>query len=88
MPKRVDANQPEIVKALRELGASVQCLHMVGHGCPDLVIGFRGVTYLCEIKNGNAGLTPDEARFHSEWRGQKVAIVRTVPDVLRLLGMI
>lgn len=87
MAKRTDGNQVQIVKTLRDLGATVADLHGVGRGVPDIAVGFRGVTYLCEIKNGNAGLTPDEARFHAEWRGQ-VAIVRTVPDVLKLLGMI
>ena len=38
---RVDANQPEIVKALRGVGATVQHLHKVGQGCPDLMVGWR-----------------------------------------------
>ena len=39
MPRRaprIDANQPEIVKSFRKLGCTVQHLHMVGDGCPDL----------------------------------------------------
>jgi hypothetical protein len=32
---RVDANQPEIVAALRKCGATVQHLHQVGHGARD-----------------------------------------------------
>lgn len=38
MPRRkarVDANQSEVVAALRAVGATVQHLHMVGGGCPD-----------------------------------------------------
>lgn len=87
MPKRVDRNQPEIVKALRELGASVQCLHTVGHGCPDLVIGWHGQNILAEVKSDSGALTPVERAWHDSWRGS-VVIVRTVPDVLKLLGMI
>ena len=43
-PKKVDINQPEIVAALREAGATVSHTHMVGHGFPDLVAGVPGLT--------------------------------------------
>jgi hypothetical protein len=36
---KVDANQREVVAALRGAGASVQLLHAVGEGCPDLLVG-------------------------------------------------
>ena len=48
MPKSVDANQPEIVAALRAAGATVQHLHEVGQGCPDILAGFRGRNYLID----------------------------------------
>lgn len=38
-----DRNQPAIVAALRGIGATVQPLHAVGQGCPDLLVGYRGV---------------------------------------------
>lgn len=38
---RTDRNQAEIVKALRAAGCSVQCLHAVGGGVPDLLVGLR-----------------------------------------------
>ena len=67
---RVDANQPAIVAALRDIGASVQHLHMVGDGCPDLLVGFRGRTYLMEVKaTPKSRLTPDERAWHENWRG-------------------
>ncbi|HJP47915.1 hypothetical protein [Acinetobacter venetianus] len=40
---KIDANQTEIVKALRKFGASVQSLASTGKGCPDLLVGFRGM---------------------------------------------
>lgn len=63
---RIDANQPDIVKALRKMGAFVQSLAAVGDGCPDLLVGFRGKTYLIEVKDGDKppskrALTPAEA---------------------------
>ena len=68
MPKRVDMNQPEIVADLRGIGATVQHLHMVGHGCPDILVGFRGNNWLFEIKTKAGKLTPDEITWHNEWK--------------------
>ena len=52
MFKKVDSNQTRVVKALRELGATVQHLHAVGKGCPDLLVGYKGSNYLLEVKDG------------------------------------
>jgi hypothetical protein len=84
-PSRVDSNQSIIVAALRAAGASVLHLHTVGHGCPDLAVGHAGRNYLVEIKRGTAKLTPDEQRFHSEWRGV-VHVIRTPEEALEMLG--
>ena len=86
--KRVDANQPEIVAALRKCGATVQHLHELGKGCPDIVVGFRGRNYLLEIKSsGTAKMTPLEAWWHDGWKGQ-VARVDTVDEALAAVGAI
>lgn len=42
--KRTDRNQAEIVKALRDAGASVGHTHTVGKGFPDIVVGVPGLT--------------------------------------------
>lgn len=87
MARKVDGNQPEIVQALRQCGASVQCLHTLGHGCPDILIGWHGRNILVEIKSGDRGtLTVDERAWHIAWRGQ-VAIIRSIDDALALLGV-
>ena len=80
---KVDANQPEIVAALRAVGFSVAPLHFVGRGFPDLLAGGFGVNILFELKTEKGKLTPDEARWHDEWRGQ-VAIARTIGEAIRL----
>lgn len=92
MPKRVDTNQPEIVNALRKVGATVAPTHTLGRGFPDLVVGFRGYNYLLEIKDGSKPpskrkLTPDELKWHEEWNGQ-VAIVNSIDEALRVIGAI
>lgn len=56
--------------ALRRAGAFVEPLHGVGGGCPDLLVGFRGVWSVIEVKDGAKvpsarKLTPDEAEWHA-----------------------
>ncbi|HLF66416.1 MAG TPA: hypothetical protein VI522_02245 [Gammaproteobacteria bacterium] len=88
MPKKVDKNQVEIVAALRKMGASVQHLHAVGKGCPDILAGIKNQNILIEIKDGKKPLskqklTPDQIKWHQEWRGQ-VSIVKSVDDAIFL----
>jgi hypothetical protein len=83
----VDANQPGIVKALRDLGCTVQPLHTVGSGCPDLLVGIRGWTGLIEIKNpnvpkGDRQLKATQVEWHGAWKGHPVAVVETVGDAV------
>lgn len=77
---KVDKNQPEIVAALRKAGCSVQPLHGVGEGCPDLLVAKMNQNWLMEVKcedgNNNAKnrdlakcLTPDQHKFHFLWQG-------------------
>jgi Holliday junction resolvase len=48
---RVDANQEQIVSALRARGAGVRVISQ-GDGIPDLLVGYRGFTILMEVKDG------------------------------------
>ena len=61
--KRVDANQSAIVSALRERGAFVQPLHIVGQGVPDLLVIYRGKIHVAEVKDGSK---PKSARKLTE----------------------
>lgn len=86
---KVDRNQAEIVAALRQAGATVQPLHSVGQGCPDLLVGFRGRNVLIEVKDWKASpshraLTADQVEWHGGWKGQ-VAQVETVDAALAVV---
>ena len=88
---RVDENQPEIVRLLQQHFVSVQQLHMVGRGCPDIICGWQGTNYLFEIKNpkkppNQRKLTPDELEFMHTWKGQ-VAVIHTAADALKIMGI-
>lgn len=87
---KTDANQKEIVKVFRSLGATVAVTSKAGKGFPDLVVGVRGINYLVEVKDGSKTpsqrkLTPDQVIFHGEWKGQ-ICIVETVDDAVALLS--
>lgn len=86
---KVDRNQPEIIRCLRRAGAEVEPLHAVGKGCPDLLVGFRGMNYLLEVKDGEKPpskrtLTPDQIVWHEKWRGQK-EVVKNVEEALKAI---
>ena len=84
---KVDANQTEIVDALRRVGASVQPLHMVGQGCPDLLVGYFDRNFLLECKVGKGKLTDDQKTWHGDWRGQAF-IVRSPEEALAVIGAV
>lgn len=81
---KVDRNQPEIVKALRDEGATVQILSSVGKGCPDILVGYNEVNYLMEIKYEDGKLTPDQRVWHSTWLG-RLYVVRSAPEAIRII---
>jgi hypothetical protein len=83
---KTDANQSEIVKALRKMGATVQPLHTVGQGTPDLLVGIQGRNFLLEVKDGNKPpsaqkLTADQVEWHGGWRGQ-VEVVNSIDQTI------
>ena len=87
---RVDANQPEIVEALRKAGASVECLHAVGKGVPDLLVGYRGSTVLMEVKDGSKPpserkLRQNQQEWHTRWKGAKPFVVESIEQALEAL---
>lgn len=84
--RRVDANQPAIVRALREAGASVLHLHTLGNGSPDLLVGYRGENFLIEVKSSGGRLTRDEEEFFSGWLGE-VSIAKSPEEALRAIGI-
>lgn len=88
----VDANQEGIVAVLRKVGASVQPLHTVGGGCPDLLVGYQGENHVLEVKDGakrpsDRRLTPQQVEWHAGWRGP-VHVVTSVDEALAAIGAV
>ena len=95
-PRR-DDNHAEIVRVLREAGASVVSLS--APGCPDLLVGLvrpdgTRVNVLVEVKRpaGKRGgtshskLNEAQEAFRAKWRGDRPWVVRTPIEALALLG--
>ena len=86
---RIDTNHKEIVKALREAGATVVSLASMKHGCPDLMVGYQNETILMEVKKDKkAKFTPDQIEFMGKWRGGPISRVDSVEAAIRALGVI
>lgn len=87
---RTDANHSEIVDAFRKLGCSVLSLAPIGRGVPDLLVHRAGRYALVEVKDGSKvpsarKLTPDQERFHAEWRGP-IWTCLSVAGVVEIVG--
>ena len=92
--RKIDANQPDIIKALRKIGCSVAITSGAGDGFPDIVVGRESLdghlfNWLIEIKDGNKPpsrqkLTPDQVIFHSAWKGQ-VSVVKDIEEAINLV---
>ena len=49
-------------------------------GFPDAVGGQGGITDMFQFKTGNEPLSPAEDRFHREWRGRPIVILRSTTE--------
>ena len=82
---RVDANQTQIVSALRAAGAYVWII-----GLPvDLLVGYKGHTFLVEVKDGSKKrLTKLQADFFENWVGGTLARIDSPEAALRMIGVV
>jgi Holliday junction resolvase len=88
---RIDANQNEIVDALRAVGAVVRIISQ-GEGIPDLLVGYNGFTILMEVKDGDKPpsqrkLTEAEQKFFDDWEGGLLVIVNNVREAVDMLKL-
>jgi len=82
---RVDANQTQIVSALRAAGAYVWVI-----GLPvDLLVGYKNHTFLVEIKtDSKKRLTKLQAEFFENWSGSTLARIDNPEAALRMIGVV
>ncbi len=95
---RRDEGEEPIVATLRQCGALV--IRLNGEDLPDLLVLFRGVTFLLEVKSppgprGGTGrkgqrLRPGQREFRDAAlaRGVEVHEVKSPEDALRAVGIV
>ena len=79
--KRRDANEPEIVQALVQVGAKIERLDVV-----DLLVNFKGKIYLIEVKTENGKLTKKQQQMLDD--GWPIHIARDAGAALLAVGAI
>lgn len=97
--KRRDENEPGIVQALEGAGAYVTRLD--GDGVPDLLVGYKGRSFLLEVKlplgprggvhhhgrEGSRGdLTAAQVKWWDAWPGEPAIVVRSAAEALAAIG--
>ena len=90
---KTDANQTQVTSALRAAGAQVQSLAAVGKGVPDLLVKYQSTFYLIEVKDGRKPpskrqLTPDQVKWHEEWKCAFLGVVENPEQALKFIGAI
>lgn len=98
--KQRDANESVIIDRLRAVGATVQQLNE--KGTPDLLVGFRGVNHLLEVKNpeskfsirggirskGRGTLRATQVQWFAAWKGAPVVEVINSDEALVAIGAV
>jgi hypothetical protein len=82
--RRIDFNQPSIVKALRKIGAEVSHIHTIGKGVSDLLVSYGQSWFVLEIKSKGGTLTKDE----KAWIGKQRAAVYIVFSPEEAIGVV
>lgn len=81
----MDANQQQVVSALRAAGAYVYII-----GLPvDLLVGYQEKMYLVEVKDGpKKTLTRLQQDFFGNWCGGGLHRINDAEEALRMIGVI
>lgn len=71
-----DDNHKDVTQALEKIGCTVHDASVVGGSFPDLVVGYRGLTMLIEVKTPKGRVKEGQRKWHTEWKGH-TCIVRS-----------
>ena len=86
MTHRADTNQFEIIGYIQTIPGVSYKITSQTDNFVDLVVGWRGVNYLWEIKTLKGKLSKSQKQFHQSWSGT-ITVIRTIDDVNRALGI-
>jgi len=86
--KKKDLNHANIVKDLKKIPEiSVLDISSLGKGCGDILVGYRNLNFLFEIKQPSRknNFTKAEKYFHLNWKGH-IATVTSSKEILKILN--
>jgi hypothetical protein len=86
--QKLDENHRAIVATLQYNGALVGDLSNAGGGIPDLVVGFRGVLFLVEVKTPKGALSPKQKEFFAQWSEYPTLVIRTVDEAMDVMEVL
>lgn len=86
--QKLDENHRAIVATLQYNGALVGDLSNAGGGIPDLVVGFRGVLFLVEVKTPKGALSPKQKEFFAQWSEYPTLVIRTVDEAMNVMEVL
>ena len=86
--QKLDENHRAIVATLQYNGALVGDLSNAGGGVPDLVVGYRGVLFLVEVKTLKGALSPKQKEFFAQWSEYPTLIIRTVDEAMDVMEVL
>lgn len=86
---KTDDNATAIADALRAVGAVVWFIEGAhgSAGVPDLLVGFRGKTFLLEVKMPRGTVSDAQRKFFEKWSGATAVVVRDVDEALKAIGV-
>ena len=83
-----DGNHETIAEALQYHGCIVADLAEAGGGVPDLLVGYRGIIFLVEVKSPVGVLSPKQRDFFDRWIEHPALVLRTVDDVRHVMEVL
>lgn len=81
-----DSNHNDVKRIFEANGITVKDVHQLKEFC-DMVVTYRKINELIEVKDGNKKLTPAEEKFHKSWPTE-VHIIRSAVDAYNFIEWI
>ena len=78
---RTDLNHAQVINGLRQAGMAAHSIASVGDGVPDILVGFRGICVVLEVKRYKEEPNQKEKDFAARWPGP-YAIVNTPEEAI------
>ena len=79
---KVDGNHAAIKSALEKVGAVVTDLSGNGNGVPDLLVMFRNMFFMLEIKSATGKLNDLQTKWFAKHKNARAYVVRSAEEAI------